>query len=230
MDITTMTYDGSLKAEEEQMFRGAFLKEMGNTASALLHNHVDGGLRYGYPLVQYKVIGGRPVIVGIGEGCSALNDVPRVCTLMIGRQPRAFRLKDIHIEPYEPAVDDAPKMYALTRYIPLNTDNMERFERMAALTDRVCFLESLINANILAFFKGVGYHCEEDIQTAITNVDKKYFVYYKGIKFLAFDLHLITNALLPDHIGLGKSSSVGFGTIARKPIPEKWLEGLASRS
>lgn len=230
MDITTVTYRGKLKIGEEQMFRGAILKELGEQASLLLHNHVGEGLRYAYPLVQYKVIGGKPSIVGIGSGGSALANLPKECELMIGKQPRLFQVENINIQPYEPEIADAPKMYSITRYIPLNAKNMEQFDSLPALTDRVCLVENIINANILAFFKGIDYHCDDEIQTAISSVHRIYPLYYKGVRFHGFDMTFITNVLLPDGIGLGKSPSIGFGSLRRIPIPSQYRSKLKGNS
>ena len=219
MDITTISYHGKLRHGEEQMFRGAFLKMMGEDAPLLFHNHIGGGLRYSYPLIQYKVLDACPAIVGIGDVGKSLMELPKQCQLLIGDQPREYQLGKMSIEPYEPEISGEPKMYAITRYIPLNTANMEEFDSLPALTDRICFLENIINANFLAFFKGIDYHCSGEIHTAISSIDKRYDLYYKGVKFYGFDLRIITNVVIPDNVGLGKSSSVGFGIVRRIPIP-----------
>ncbi len=204
------------------MFRGAFIKAMGNSASVLFHNHLGDGLRYAYPLVQYKVIGDNPTIVAIGEVGESLINLPRQCELAIGKQLRDYQLDNIGIEPYEPGVSCEPKMYAITRYIPLNTGNISEFDSLPALIDRICFLENIVNANILAFFKGIKYHCDIEIHSAISSIDRRYDLYYKGVRFYGFDLKLITNVDLPSNIGLGKSSSVGFGVVRRISIPDAY--------
>lgn len=222
MDITSVTYNGKLRTGEEQMFRGALLKVVGAEAASVLHNHVGEGLRYAYPLVQYKVIDGKATVLGIGTGGTAVRDLPRNCELMIGKQPREFHLDNIIIEPYEPSIADEPKMYHITRYLPLNTENIKEYDSLPALTDRICFLENIINANILAFFKGIDYHCNVQIQTAISSIDRLYDLYYKGVRFKSYDMTFITNVMLPNGIGLGKSSSVGFGVIKRCTIPSRY--------
>lgn len=226
MDITTVTYNGVLKIGEEQMFRGALLKELGSNADILLHNHLGNGLRYSYPLVQYKVISGKPAVIGVGKGSAVLATLPRKCNLMIGNALREFSLKSFYIERYDPEISDAPKMYSMSRYVPLNSANMAEYEGLPALTDKICLLESIINANVLAFFKGIEYHCLDQIQTAISSIDKVYKLYYKGVGFQAFDVKFITNVLLPNSIGLGKSSSLGLGTIKRLSIPERFRKSL----
>lgn len=87
-------------------------------------------------------------------------------------------------------------------------------------------IENIITANILAFFKGIGYHCSDEIHTAISSVDKEESLYYKGVRFRGFDLKFITNAVLPNNIGIGKSPSVGFGTLQRIVFPERYAKRL----
>lgn len=226
MNIVTVTFNGRLRHGEEQLLRGAFVKALGQEAGTLFHNHEDEGLRYAYPLVQYKIVGGRPAVVALDEATGPLLHLPQQLRLTIGHREREFAVAGVETQDYWPQIDDAPKMYALTRYLPLNTSNCEQFDSLPALTDRVCLVEDIINANILAFFKGIGYHCGQPLQTAISQVDHRYEQHYKGVRFRAFDLRFISNALLPQHIGLGKSSSVGFGTLRRLEVPQNYLDRL----
>lgn len=225
-NITIVTFNGELHTGEEQMFRGAFIKEMGERATPLFHNHTVEGLRFSYPLIQYKLIDHKPTIVGIGKGGAALMDISREYDLMIGKKPRHFEVENINIMPYSPELYDEPKFYSLSRYIPFNHENEEKYLSLPALTDRINFMEDLINANILSFFKGIDYHCEEQIQTAISSIEKVGSLYYKGIKFRGFDLTFISNVVLPDKIGIGKSPSVGFGIIKKIAIPKRYLSKL----
>lgn len=209
------------------MFRGAFIKELGGNVSPLFHNHTDNGLVFSYPLIQYKVISGNPVLVGIGDGAGLLSSLRGSHELTIGKEKRLYDVAGVSIMPYRPDIDDSPKMYTIQSYIPLNADNIGEFDSLPALTDRICLIENIINANMLAFFKGIGFHCDSQIQTAVSSVDKECDLYYKGVKFLGFDLSFITNVSLPDGIGLGKSSSVGFGTIKRVDIPQRYQKTLS---
>lgn len=225
-DVTTVTLHGRLRDDEVQMFRGAMVKTLGDDASELFHNHTDGGLRYAYPMVQYKIIDGKPAIVGIGSVGETLMRIDKTLRLMIGRQERCFEVAAINIQPYSPSVGESPLMYSLRRYLPLNTDNEARYTGMMSLTDRLCLIEDIITANILAFFKGIGYQCDRQIQTVVSSVESIEPLYYKGVRFRGFDLHFATNAGLPDNIGLGKSPSVGFGTLARAEMPARYFRAL----
>lgn len=228
MEVLTVKFNGKLRHGEEQMFRGAFVREMGERATPLFHNHVCDGLRYSYPFVQYKVLGGLPAIVAIGAGAMALRELPlgeERLLLSIGNHKRLMDIAGMESVQYIPEVGMEPRTYAIDRYIPLNAANTKTYDSLMSLTDRVCLLENIINSNILSFFKGIGFHCDSDIQTAILSIDKKENLYYKGVCFHGFGLRFMTNAVLPENIGLGKSPSVGFGVLRHwKDMPQNaWL-------
>ncbi len=228
IEITSVTFDGRLAHDEEPLFRGAIVKALGGLASPLFHNHLGGdGLRFAYPMVQYKIVGGRPTVVGVGMG-RELAALRGRMELTIGREARVFCVADVKTVPYVPAVGGGPMMYALRRYLPLNADNAARFDALPALTDRVCLLERTITANILSFFKGVGFRCADAIDVAISSIDSESRLRYKGVSFRGFDLTFIANVRLPDAIGLGKSPSVGFGVLSRCALPERFAKSLAS--
>lgn len=43
---------------------------------SILHNHYGNErFLYSYPLVQYKIINGQPLILGVGEGAKVLKDI-----------------------------------------------------------------------------------------------------------------------------------------------------------
>lgn len=229
IEITSVTFDGRLAHEEVPLFRGAIVKSLGGLASPLFHNHLGGdALRFAYPLVQYKVVDGRPTVVGVGMR-RELAALRGRMELAIGREVRTFDVAGVKTVPYVPAVGDGPMMYALSRYLPLNADNAARFDALPALTDRVCLLERTITANILSFFKGVGFHCPDAIDVAISSIDAESRLRYKGVFFRGFDLTFIANVRLPDAIGLGKSPSVGFGVLLRRVLPERFAKSLAPR-
>lgn len=228
--IVTVRFDGRLKSDEAVLFRGAMLKMLGAGASVLAHNHTEHGLRMGYPLTQYKVLEGKPTLMGIGDAGTELADLQGEYPLMIGRSKRTFAVESIHTDLYTPGVQSRPTLYTLHRYLPLTGDNVQLYESLPALTDRVRLLEKIITGNILSFFKGVDYHCGAPIYVAICDVLRSGKLYYKGLAFNAFDLTFLSNAALPTGIGLGKSVSVGFGVVGTERIPERYRKRLEQPS
>ena len=55
----TIQFNTPLKRRELPLFRGAIIAAI-STGNILFHNHNEGStLRYAYPLIQYKRIGGK---------------------------------------------------------------------------------------------------------------------------------------------------------------------------
>ena len=68
--------------------------------------------------------------------------------------------------------------------------------------------------NILSASKGLGYVAKERIELAMGRVQDKICL-LKGIKTTGILGDFTTNFAIPDHLGLGKSASRGFGTISK---------------
>ena len=85
------------------------------------------------------------------------------------------------------------------------------------LSDRVSFLENILTANILSFLKGINVYIDNDLECHLLDVSDKYSIKTnKGVKMIAFDASFQINIELPDYIGLGKHSSLGYGLITKE--------------
>jgi hypothetical protein len=86
----TIQFNTPLKRRELPLFRGAIIAAI-STGNILFHNHNEGStLRYAYPLIQYKRIGGKAAIVCIEEGVEAIGElltIPNLC-VNIGKKYR----------------------------------------------------------------------------------------------------------------------------------------------
>ena len=178
-------------------------------------------MRYGYPMVQYKSLDGHATVVGIGDAATQLMELSLrfPCEVMLGEQSVTLHVDSYQGAPYRPVFDIRPKLYSLTNYIALNSENVKKYETMLALTDKISFIEDILTANILAFFKGIGYRAQEHIACALTAMQEPRELDYKHVAFSTFNLQFVSNIELPDNIGLGKSSSIGFGTLKRLSPP-----------
>ena len=220
VNICTMHFKEHLSLTQARCLRGAIVSLVGRDHQ-LFHNHRQSGLRYGYPLVQYKVIDGHGAIVGIGDAAAEVMNLAThfPCELMLGEREVALSIDNCQLVPYSPVFDIQHKLYSLTNYLPLNEENIKKYNAMLALTDKISFIEDILTANILAFLKGINYYAQEQIALALTSLQEPQERNYKRVKFVAFDLQFVANIELPDNIGLGKSSSIGFGTLKRLPLP-----------
>ena len=217
MNKITIAYFKAIGRISIVAFRGALLKLMGDEVDTAFHHHEADGLVYGYPKVQYKMIDGRPAVLSVDVSLQPLVSLfdEGGHTLCVGRKDVFVELDEVVIKNYAVAIDDAPKHYRVVRYLPLNEKNVVEYGKLIALTDKICFLEDILTANILSFFKGIGYHAEEQVELALTAMRPSKPAYYKKVGFRCFDLEFVTNVVLPQHIGLGKSSSVGFGVVGQ---------------
>lgn len=182
----------------------------------LLHHHNGQRLLYAYPLVQFKVINGVAVILGLAEG-SAL--VAEIAGSLSGTQIRlADEAMPVHgLEVHEQDVDvammerDLPYRF-LTPWFALNTENFRRY-RQASVRGRNDMLHRILVGNILAMAKGLGFVVPEEIRAELDVSEKP--ITFKGQRMLGFLGTFRVNFLIPDLAGLGKSVSRGFGCVRR---------------
>lgn len=68
MKTTTILFDFQIKEYEAQALRGIVLDALKPDVPLVFHNHTQDGLRFSYPLVQYKSIDKKAAVVLIEEG------------------------------------------------------------------------------------------------------------------------------------------------------------------
>lgn len=74
IQLVTLKFDieDDLSIRYGHKLRGFFAN---NFKEILFHNHYqDGTLRYGYPLIQYKIIDNKPFILGLNEGGDLIKE------------------------------------------------------------------------------------------------------------------------------------------------------------
>ncbi len=207
-------FSNEISHKEITLFRGAVINAMEN-ADILFHNHTDNGLRYKYPLIQYKRIHGQAAIVCIGEGTDVIGEFfnSQNYDISLGRKEITLGLDTIKNENTVLEVGDAYKTYIIRKWLPFNQDNYKKYDKTESIVEQYSMLERLLTANILSFAKGVDIHIEDNIVVKITKISESKTYIYKGVKMRGFDLEFKSNISLPDFIGLGKGVSHGYGII-----------------
>ena len=218
IQIVTISFpEIRLQARDAHKLRGyfgSFFKE----TSPLLHHHLDGGgFRYAYPLVQYKVIDGVPTLLGLGEGAALMVQLfLEVKELNINGLVYPVHAKHIHSERIVIGMSDQLHTYSIeTMWIALNQENHTRFLRndKAEKQDQ---LESIAVRNILSFFSGVDSRLSQEQRIMVKLVGLQLCeTNYKNTRIIGFKGNLVTNAILPNFIGIGKSVSRGFGMLRK---------------
>lgn len=204
--------DMKLKAKHAEKFRGYIAgKYIDNN---ILHNHDNDKFIYRYPLVQYKVIDGMPILIGINEGADitariGINDDEFIIE---GEKFDAFQ-KEINKFDYEFGVTDDYVEYEIkSPWISLNQNNIERYNHSNEM-EKEEMLKKILIGNIISMSKGMNYTVDKKINAWINLKETE--VRLKGIRHVAFLGNIKVNFNIPDYFGIGKSVSRGFGTLQR---------------
>lgn len=216
MHQTIITFpDLRLGQRDGHKLRGYFSRQFGE-ASDLWHNHrPDGSAIYRYPLIQYKVLRQTPMLVGLGEGAEVLMqhffDLEK---LQIDDWELPIHNKQINSRIYEPGLSTMPHHYRLlTPWFALNQKNYSAY-KILPVNEQTAFLERVLSNNLLSFFKGINFWVDGRIQVQLNDY-RTVAAKFKNQTMLMFLGNFVTNAALPDHIGLGQSVARGYGTIER---------------
>lgn len=188
-----------------------------NKDNVLFHQHAnDEYLVYNYPLIQYKIIEGRGVIVGMDKGAVAvakLNLIKKHLNLenteyIVEQQVMSFLTPCLGIH------DRDRKYKFLTPWLALNEKNYEKYQRLGNWAKKKVLLEKILIGNILSMSKSLGYTVPAPIKANVFDL-KEVSTKLKGTPMLGFLGKFSVNFEIPDYWGVGKSVSRGFGTVKR---------------
>ncbi len=203
-----------LQTRDGHKLRG-FFADYFKTYSDLLHNHFEDKYLYRYSLVQYKVLDGIATLVAIEDGANLLMELfMKIEFLEIDNTK--YYVKNMIIKGGYTQIgetSDFQKYRFKTLWLALNQKNFHRYIAATDELERKAILNSILTGHILGFAQGVGYEVKQRLYVE-TKVYKRQ-TRFKNKQMIAFQGQFITNFLLPDLIGLGRSISRGFGTIER---------------
>lgn len=179
----------------------------------ILHHHQNDGVNiYQYPKVQYKIIGGIPVIFGIEEGAKILEDISGdIEELTIGSKNYKIIEKQIIIKKQEFGYSDKLSQYRfIVPWLALNEKNYELYLQ-SDQKNKIMLLHKVLAGNLLSISKSLGYVVLDQIKvkTKISPIK----VFSKGIPQIGFEGKFQTNFKIPDYLGIGRSVSRGFGVV-----------------
>lgn len=216
INILTIQFANEISQHEVPLFRGAINSSLDNQ-SILFHNHDGDGLRYAYPLIQYKQINDKAAIVCVGQGTETINDLLRLgnSQLRLGEKVVDMRVQTIHIDQFQIDGNDKEYHYKLHNWLPLNSNNYKEYQGMDSMVNKIQLLERVLVGNILSLLKGIGVHVDFQIFLNITDITSQHIIYYKKVKLMAFDVEFKANITLPQYVGVGKNASVGFGILTK---------------
>lgn len=213
-------FDLPLRHEQVPQWRGAFAEWVGDAASSdLFHNHANGSAQeyhHRYPRVQYRSVRGKATLMALEEGIEAL-------ALLFQRSgdwhirwegiPQQFRLEQMHFDTYELGLLSEMREYRLLRWLALNEDNYQIWKKLNTFRERVELLDRVLAANLLSLCTGLGWKIPRRFEAYLTLVERIGTAQVHGVEVMTFDCRIVTDLILPVGLGMGKSSSLGFGVL-----------------
>jgi len=181
--------------------------------NSILHHHAEDGKHiYMYPRVQYKIIDGTPVILGIEEGSAAIKEIYEfLVELKLGNSFYQIEEKRMIEKRQKFWYAESFQHYRiLSPWVALNETNY-RIYLQSSSKERIKLLNRIFAGNLLSISKSFGYVVTDQIKVK-TKLSPT-AISFKGMPFTGFEGEFQTNFYLPEYFGLGKSVSRGFGTI-----------------
>lgn len=217
LPIIIIQFDKEIKSKALPYLRGAVIGSL-KKKDILFHNHDKDGLRYAYPLIQYKRINRKAAIMGIGKGINVISQllVAHNFNYQIGNEQVEMCIEAVNSYDNEIILtENASYHYRLQNWLPLNTYNYTQFQNSESLVKSIQILERVLIGNILSFLKGIDIHLDEEVTVHITDITGHRIVIYKKMRLMAFDIEFKTNIQLPQYIGIGKNTSIGYGVLTK---------------
>ena len=180
-----------------------------------MHNHLGKDkFNYGYPVIQYKSIGGVPNIIAINDASKILIDIfYDVKEIDIKDKVMSILEKGYVLKTMEIGVSEGLVEYEfLTPWMALNQENYAKYAKVGE-DERTGLLKKVLVGNLLSMAKGLECWVDKPIEVLIKL--RPVEVKYKDQMMVGFKGRFMTNFVIPDYLGLGKSVSRGFGTVVR---------------
>jgi hypothetical protein len=213
-----LRFNNKIAHHELPLLRGAINEVLKDKSSILFHNHEGEGFRYAYPLIQYKRINQQAALVCINEGTEAIGLLLMQgnFSCKLGERELEMDINGVKAGQHFLQTWDSNFGYFLRKWLPLNQENYEEFQKLEGIAEKCSFLEHILIGNILSMGKGLGVHFDKEITCKITSISEPRLSRLKNIKMMAYDVEFKSNVSLPDYFGLGKGASLGFGMVAGK--------------
>lgn len=174
------------------------------------HHHSE--LSFHYPLVQYKIINNTPFVLGLQEYADVVfRKISQLEHIVLPHEK--VRVQSIKIDMVTSDIREEEHQYRfVSPWLALNQENYSKYTRLG-WNERKHLLEGIFIGNILSALKGMKVFVNFRILADIQNFKQLTTVAHDN-QFVGFHANIRTNISLPQYIGVGKSVSKGFGTIA----------------
>ncbi len=212
----SVRFKQELEPWELPAWRSAVIEKAGRE-HILFHQHLEDGYLYKYPLIQYKVINKKPVLLCLEKGIEEVYHFfnKRSWDLMVGDKAYHAEVDDLRLNNVVLQVWQSDFKYGIRNWIPLNEENYKKFREIKEENEKKLFLEKILCGNILSLAKGLGWQVDKQIGCKILDIKKERWMAYKKVKLWSMDVDFESNVSLPMYVGLGKGASKGFGVVSK---------------
>ena len=178
-----------------------------------LHQHNADKFIYSYPVVQYKMIGNVPTVIGINEGAEILKQIfDEYQEIRLGENTYQIVERGISLKDEEFGISDKIRSYEfVTPWLALNQENYKKFYTLKGQSERDEFVRKILIGNLISMSKSLGYEVPGQIKCDAQVHFRKDRL--KDVSVMTFTGTFQANFLIPDYLGLGKSVSRGFGAV-----------------
>jgi hypothetical protein len=184
----------------------------------LMHNHEIGTDRYyyRYPAIQFKTQDSLSIFGYKPEGVSILHEIYlKTDKITLEGETISIKHKKIDVREEEFGEDGKYYKYSFSSpWLALNQKNYNEYRDLKDNQKKKQKLHTILINNIISFCKFAGYTVTEQLIVESEFYEQPAIL--KGKTLLAFNGEFKINFLLPDFIGLGKSSSRGYGNISKR--------------
>jgi hypothetical protein len=178
------------------------------------HDHSSGKSIYRYPAIQFKMDDHLVIFAFKDEAITILKEVFMVSEkIVIDGFGIDIHERMIEVKEVQMGEDGTFYVYRFTSpWLPLNQDNFRVYKELHSSEDKQKKLDGILINNIIGFCKFAGFDVKETLVVKSRFIEME--ANLKGITHLAFKGEFMVNFLLPGFLGLGKSSSRGYGNIS----------------
>ena len=166
--------------------------------------------------MQYKIIDNVPTLVGFDEGARLLTELfLKITELDIEGHIYPVLAKNIEAKTMHIGLSDQLHTYRFeTLWVALNQPNFNLYNTYSP-EQQHDQLKGIATQNILGVFSAFKLMLPPEQRVMVALKVRERETQFKNNRMTAFTGELITNALLPDLVGIGKAVARGYGTLRK---------------
>lgn len=170
-----------------------------------------------YPAVQFKIIDQVPLVIGINEGADFLREIRgEPGPILAGGISWQVASRDAlpHDEEFGSAEQILAYEFA-TPWLGLNQENFRKFYKLKGKPERDAFIRKLLEMSIRTLAKSLDCPDPGPVRCTVNLHFQK--VRLEGTGTLAFTGKFTAGFRIPDYLGIGRSTGLGFGAVRQLP-------------